>query len=106
MLICSANVSLNLSGGVGADVLIKPPNANVISFSTVTMPSKIVEVLAGEPHVVQAMGTVVNPTSGFLEALNGIDPVAFDRMSGGFRFTEGHNLQGADDILLDTCMLK
>jgi putative ABC transport system permease protein len=90
------------SGGVGADVLIKPPNANVIGFSTVTMPEKIVQVLATEPHVVLAMGTVVNPTSGFLEALNGIDPVAFDKMSGGFQFREGHNLQGPDDILLDT----
>lgn len=90
------------SGGVGADVLMKPPNANLITFSSVTMPSKIVEVLAAEPHVVQAMGTVVNPTSGFLEALNGIDPVAFDKMSGGFTFAEGHNLQGPDDILIDT----
>ncbi len=90
------------SGGVGADVLLKPPNANVISFSTVTMPSKIVDVLAGEPHVVQAMGTVVNPTSGFLEALNGIDPVAFNKMSGGFRYEEGHNLEGPDDILIDS----
>jgi putative ABC transport system permease protein len=90
------------SGGVGADVMIKPPNANMLSFSSVTMPAKIVDLLATEPHVVQAMGTVVNPTSGFLEALNGIDPVAFDRMSGGFRFSEGHGLQGPDDILLDT----
>ncbi|MES1256815.1 MAG: FtsX-like permease family protein [Acidobacteriota bacterium] len=90
------------SGGVGADILIKPPNANLISFSSVTMPEKLIDVLAKQPHVAQAMGTVVNPTSGFLEALNGIDPAAFDKMSGGFVYEEGHNLEGPDDILIDS----
>ena len=90
------------SGGVGADILVKPPSANAITFSAVTMPAKIIDVLLTQPHVVQAMGTVVNPTSGFLEALNGIDPAAFDKMSGGFVYDQGHGLQGPDDIVLDS----
>src|SRR5436309_3284081 len=52
------NDSRKRSAGVGADILFKPPNANVISFSTATMPAKIVDLLAKEPHVIQAMGTV------------------------------------------------
>jgi putative ABC transport system permease protein len=95
------NDSRKRSTGVGADILFKPPNANLISFSTATMPEKIVEALAKEPHVVQAMGTVVSPIGGF-DALNGIDPVAFDKMSGGFIFDEGHTFRGPNDILIDS----
>lgn len=89
------------SAGVGADILFKPPNSNVMSFSTATMPAKIVTALSREPHIVQAMGTVVNPIGGF-DALIGIDPQAFDKMSGGFVFDEGHTFQGQNDILVDT----
>lgn len=87
--------------GVGADILFKPPNGSVISFSSVTMPDKIVALLANEPHVVQAMGTVVNSAGGF-DIISGIDAVAFDKMSGGFTFDEGHTFAGPNDILLDS----
>jgi putative ABC transport system permease protein len=89
------------SAGVGADILFKPPGASAIGFSTATMPAKLVTVLAAEPHVVQAMGTVVNPIGGF-DVLNGIDPAAFDRMSGGFIFDDGRTFQDPNDILIDT----
>ena len=89
------------SAGVGADILFKPTGASLIGFSTATMPSKFVTLLATEPHVVQAMGTVVNPIGGF-DALNGIDPAAFDKMSGGFIFDEGHTFQEPNDILIDS----
>ena len=95
------NDSRKRSTGVGADILFKPPNANLLGFSTATMPSKMVDLLAKEPHVVQAMGTVVSPIGGF-DALIGIDPVAFNKMSGGFIFVEGHTFQGPNDILIDT----
>ena len=46
------------------------------------------------------MGTVVAPIGGF-DALIGIDPPAFDKMSGGFIFDEGHTFQSPDDLLID-----
>jgi putative ABC transport system permease protein len=89
------------SAGVGADILFKPPGSNPIQFSNATMPVESVDKLAAEPHVVQAMGTVVAPSGGF-SAVVGIDAAAFDRMSGGFEFDSGHGLSGPDDILLDS----
>jgi putative ABC transport system permease protein len=89
------------SVGVGADILFKPQNASVVGLSTATMPEKMVQALAAEPHIAQAMGTVVNPIGGF-DVLVGIDPAEFDRMSGGFVFDSGHTFQGPNDILVDT----
>ncbi len=88
-------------GGVGADILFKPTGASPIGFSTATLPDKLVDKLATEPHVAQAMGEVVAPVEGF-DAIMGIDPAAFDRMSGGFEFVAGHTFTGPDDMLVDS----
>jgi putative ABC transport system permease protein len=89
------------AAGIGADIRITPPGANVLSFSNATMTDKLIPVLAAEPHVVQAMGTVVAPVGGF-EALIGIDPAAFSKMSGGFIFDEGGGFRGPNDVLIDS----
>jgi len=87
--------------GVGADILVKPNGASLIGFTNATMPLKMVTMLSGEPHVTQAMGEVVATIGGF-DAIMGIDPPAFKRMSGGFDFVSGHDFQAPDDILIDT----
>jgi putative ABC transport system permease protein len=87
--------------GVGADILFKPQGSNPLSFSVASLPSKLVDQLATEPNVEQAMGEVIAPFGGF-DAIMGIDPAAFDRMSGGFEFVEGHGFQKPDDMLVDT----
>jgi putative ABC transport system permease protein len=87
--------------GVGADILFRAPGSSLMSFSSATLPAKLVDVLAGEPHIAQATGIVVQPTTGF-DSLQGIDIAAFNRMSGGFTFVQGHSFQAPDDILLDT----
>jgi putative ABC transport system permease protein len=89
------------SAGVGADIIVKPPGSSIGTFSSAALPEKLVDALAKEPHVAQATGTVVMPIGGF-DSINGIDPPAFERMSGGFIFREGHGLEGPNDILLDT----
>jgi putative ABC transport system permease protein len=88
-------------GGVGADILFKPPGSSPIGFTNASMPGKLVDKLATEPHIVQAMGEVVAPVEGF-DAVMGIDSAAFDRMSGGFEFVAGHTFSGPDDMLVDT----
>ena len=89
------------AAGIGADIRVTPPGSNVLSFSNATMPLKLVDWMSAQPHVAQAMGTVVAPIGGF-DALIGIDPAAFDKMSGGFIFDSGHTFQGPDDILVDS----
>ena len=64
------------------------------------MSNKLVQKLATEPHVAQAMGEVIAPIVGF-DAIMGIDPAEFTRMSGGFDFISGHTFQGPDDLLVE-----
>jgi putative ABC transport system permease protein len=87
--------------GVGADILFKPTGASLIGLSNAVMSDKMVASLAKEPHVVQAMGEVIATIGGF-DAIMGIDPAAFDRMSGGFIFDTGHSFRDPDDILIDS----
>jgi putative ABC transport system permease protein len=88
--------------GVGADIIVRPPGSSFTSGATAPMPQKLVERLAREPHVVQSTGVVQASTGKLFNVLTGIDPAAFDRMSGGFIFLEGHTFQQPRDILVDT----
>jgi putative ABC transport system permease protein len=88
--------------GVGADILFRAPGSSqVMGFSTASLPDKFVAALLKEPHVAQATGTVVALTTGF-DSITGIDVNAFNKMSGGFTFVEGHSFESPNDILLDT----
>jgi putative ABC transport system permease protein len=86
--------------GVGADILIRPPGSSIISLSTAPMSDKLVPLLAGQPNVAMAIGTVVQPLQG-LDTVTGLDLDQFSKMSGGFHFLEGGPFQKDDDILID-----
>lgn len=86
--------------GVGADILIRPPGSSVISLSSAPMSDKLVPLLASQPHITMAMGTVVQPLEG-LDTITGLNLDEFSRMSGGFHFIEGGPFQKDDDILVD-----
>lgn len=87
--------------GIGADIAVRPSGSTLMSFNVAGLPTKLVDKLGREPHVVQSMGVVNQPVGGGLDGVTGIDPEAFNRMSGGFTFLEGHTLQRPDDILVD-----
>lgn len=86
--------------GVGADILIRPPGSSIISLSTAPMSDKMVPLLASQPNVAMAIGTVVQPLQG-LDTVTGLDLDQFSKMSGGFHFLEGGPFQKDDDILID-----
>jgi len=86
--------------GVGADILIRPPGSSIISLSTAPMSDKLVPLLATQPNVTMAIGTVVQPLQG-LDTVTGLGLDEFSKMSGGFRFLEGGPFQKDDDILID-----
>jgi putative ABC transport system permease protein len=90
------------ASGVGADIIIRPPHSSIMSASATTIPVQLVTKLADRPHVVGAMGTVNQSAGGLTDSLTGIDIDQMNRMSGGFTFEQGHQLQGPDDILLDS----
>lgn len=99
------NDSKRRSSGVGADIWLKAPGSGLMQFSNSTIPEKLIELLASEPHVRQATGTVTQTIGGF-DTINGINPTAFDRMSGGFLFVEGNTFRRPDDVLVDTFFAK
>jgi putative ABC transport system permease protein len=86
--------------GVGADILIRPPGSSIISLSTAPMSDKLVPLLATQPNVTMAIGTVVQPLQG-LDTVTGLDLDQFSKMSGGFHFLAGGPFQKDDDILID-----
>lgn len=87
--------------GVGADILVKPPSAGLLSFSTATMPDGMVDYFKGQPHITDALGTVVYVIQGGITAVTGLDLNAFRHFNGGFRYLTGGPFQGPDDILVD-----
>jgi putative ABC transport system permease protein len=92
------------SRGTGADVVIRPPNSAVLSF-TGNIPGgekEVAEVL-NVPHVTQATGVLVEST-GALENITGLHLDQFNAMSGGFHYSEGSpatTFQHPDDVLVD-----
>jgi putative ABC transport system permease protein len=64
------------------------------------MSDKLPALLMQEPHVTFAMGTMVQPLSGF-DTINGLDPEEFRKLNGGFHFLQGGPLVNDDDIIAD-----
>ncbi|MFN7924762.1 MAG: FtsX-like permease family protein [Bryobacteraceae bacterium] len=86
--------------GIGADIMIKPPGTSIISFSNGSMPEKLVEFFAKQPHVVIATGSISHG-AGPMENASGIEFDQFSRMSGGFKFLSGGPFSGDADINID-----
>jgi putative ABC transport system permease protein len=87
--------------GIGADIVFRSSSSSVVSFSGGTMPARLVELLSKEPHVAVATGVLNQPVGSAIDSIAGIDPITFQRMSGGFTFLQGHTFENADDILVD-----
>jgi putative ABC transport system permease protein len=70
--------------GVSADIWFRPPGSSAIGLSSAPMSEKILALLMKEPHVTFAMGTMVQPPSGF-DAMTGLDLDDFRRLNGTVR---------------------
>jgi len=96
------NDSKKRANGVGADIIVRPPNSNIMSFTGSTIPEQLVPKLAAYPHVAFATGTMNQSAGGLFETITGIDYAAFKKMSGGFDFIEGHEFTGPGDLIVDS----
>ena len=86
--------------GAGADILLRPPNTSLLSFSAASMPQDWVSWLEKQPHVTLAVGTAIAVVSGITSA-SGVDLHKFEQMSGGFDYIEGGPPRERDDVLID-----
>lgn len=88
------------AGGVGADVVVRPPGTSLLSLSSAPLSEKMTDFLQSQPEVSLAVGQVVFPIGG-IDTITGIPLDDFSRLSGGFSYRSGGPLVDADDILVD-----
>lgn len=95
--------------GVGADVMVQPPNASFFfGLSSAPMPIKIGTLLSGIPHVLAVTPVLFQSDSsgGAPIVVYGIDMKSWDRVTGGFVYLEGGPFTGPDDVLVDDVYAK
>jgi putative ABC transport system permease protein len=85
--------------GTGADIIIRPPDSNALSFST-NMNEGMVDLVRGVPHVQIATGALVHPISNF-DSITGIHWDEFGKMSGGLVLLEGQRFVKQDEMVVD-----
>ncbi len=90
------------SRGVGADIIVRPPNSSVLSVSAPSMKEAMVGYLKEQPNVSDAIGITIHNMEGFLNNATGIDLEHFNRFSGGFVYKEGGPWKSDREIIIDS----
>jgi putative ABC transport system permease protein len=92
----------NETSGVGADIIVRPPNASFISaVGGAPVPAKVATVLAKLPHVAVASPVIADfNMSGAVQTLYGIDFASYNALR-PFVFLTGKPFQGPNDALVD-----
>jgi putative ABC transport system permease protein len=87
--------------GVGADIVVRPPNSTVMSsLSSAPISEKYVAWLMQQPHVVLATGVAIQSLT-FPDSIDGIDFPSFNKMSGGFTYDSGDDPANDNEIAVD-----
>lgn len=88
------------AGGVGADIVVRPPGTSLLSLSSAPLSDKMTALLESQPGVRLAVGQVVFPIGG-IDTITGIPLQEFSELSGGFTYRSGGPFVEPDDILVD-----
>jgi putative ABC transport system permease protein len=87
--------------GTGADIILRPDNGQgTISLSSGQVKDGFVPLVAGMPHVQQAVGVLTQSVE-LITAMNGVNFDEFQKISGGLHFLAGGPPRGPDDLLVD-----
>jgi len=97
------NDAKNRQAGIGADIMVQPPNSSLLMGVNVAPVSiKLADRLRKLDHVVAVTPVVAQlNTAGSVEVIDGIDLPSFEAVGGPMRFIRGGPFQGPDDILVD-----
>ena len=89
--------------GVGADIMVQPPEASLfLAMTQAPMPVQIGDRLAQIPHVLAVAPVLFLFNShGGIDLIYGIDMPSFNRVSGGFVYLKGGTFAHPYDILVD-----
>ncbi|HVW78254.1 MAG TPA: ABC transporter permease, partial [Alloacidobacterium sp.] len=90
------------TSGIGADLIVRPPNASFISgVGGAPVPAAVGKVLAKLPHVAAAAPVIQDfSVAGSLEIVWGIDFDSFNALK-PFVFLSGTGFQGPNDVIVD-----
>jgi putative ABC transport system permease protein len=102
------NEAARRTEGIGADIMVQPPNASfMFGLTSAPMPIKIEDHLLEIPHVLAVAPVLFQSNStGGVNVVYGIDMDSWNRVSGGFVYHSGGPLKGPDDILVDDWYAK
>ena len=94
--------------GVGADLMVQPPNASFLfGLGSAPVPVKLADRLAEVPHVLAVAPVLFQSNvTGGLNVVWGIDMASWNRVSLGFVYHAGGPLAGPDDLLVDDWYAK
>jgi len=98
--------------GVGADILVQPPNASIFfAFSSAVMQESLADQIEKLPGVDEVAPTLILSDPKTLGIIYGIDYKRFNALSMGFIFRAGRKFESpdeaiADDIVAQTRHLK
>jgi len=88
--------------GIGADIIVRAPGSAMFSFSSASMPEKLVEALREQPHVTMATGIATHSSgSELLTLITGIDYPSFNQMTGGLKYLAGRPFQAPGEVVVD-----
>jgi putative ABC transport system permease protein len=87
--------------GTGADIFLKPASSTTtVSFGSGQVDEKFVNLVAQQPHVVEALG-VLSTNVELITTLQGVDIKRLEKMSGGIRLVAGRLPEAPYDLLVD-----
>jgi putative ABC transport system permease protein len=88
--------------GVGADVLVQPPNSSIFfAFSSAVMQESLGDKIAALPEVDEVAPTVILTEPKNLVMVYGIDYGRFNGLSRGFLYRTGRPFEGPDEVIAD-----
>jgi putative ABC transport system permease protein len=90
------------TSGIGADLIVRPPNASFIAgVSGAPMPAKVADVILQMPHVAVASPAIQQiSVTATLETIWGIDYASFNALR-PFVFLSGGPFEGPNDVIVD-----
>ncbi len=93
--------------GVGADMVIQPPNASFLtSIGGAPVPARVADVIRKLPHVAVVAPVISQlSTAGAVESILGIDYDSYNALR-PFHFLAGTPFTGPDDVILDDYAAK
>ncbi len=88
--------------GVGADILVQPPNSSIfLAFASPVIQESVGEKIARIPGVDVAAPVLVMVETRTMDVIYGIDYARFNALSKGFLFRQGRPFERPDEVIVD-----